>query len=201
MPTFDNMSALRIASHCAMSAHEGQFRKDGKTPYITHPARVAGLVASYGSTVNAQIAAWLHDTVEDVEEFDLDEVLGKMDRFLHAEDIDKIREMVIAMTKNDTLVPRKARMIDAIDRVVALHEKNPEIVLLKICDRIDNLIDSDGMKESFVSTYLVESKYMHDRFKPCVEKEGNTSHKAALHLLWYIIEKKSEIYGCSYHVP
>ena len=56
---------IKTAADHASRAHKGQFRKDRKTPYITHPARVAGLVGTFNGSHVAIIAAWLHDVYED----------------------------------------------------------------------------------------------------------------------------------------
>ena len=49
----------------AARAHEGQSRKGTPIPYITHPVAVAGLVAQFGGDEDQQIAALLHDVLED----------------------------------------------------------------------------------------------------------------------------------------
>lgn len=51
---------INAAREIAISAHEGQFRRDGKTPYIRHPEQVAKNVEK-----RLQPIAWLHDVVED----------------------------------------------------------------------------------------------------------------------------------------
>jgi len=55
---------IKLAESIATKAHEGQFRRDGVTPYIKHPKRVAELV---GGDTEAQAVAWLHDTIEDTD--------------------------------------------------------------------------------------------------------------------------------------
>lgn len=55
------MSELETAIQIASEAHAGQFRYDGKTPYITHPQAVAALLPD----VDDKIVAWLHDVLED----------------------------------------------------------------------------------------------------------------------------------------
>jgi len=54
---------IETAITLARFAHAGQFRRDGKTPYITHPEAVAGRLAGESSEVIC--AAWLHDVLED----------------------------------------------------------------------------------------------------------------------------------------
>lgn len=53
-------SQLELAREIATEAHKGQFRRDGVTPYHTHPEAVAERVSDEGKP-----AAWLHDVLED----------------------------------------------------------------------------------------------------------------------------------------
>ncbi|TWT48989.1 HD domain-containing protein [Botrimarina hoheduenensis] len=53
-----------LARTIATRAHEGQFRRDGVTPYIEHPAAVASRAPK---SPESQAAAWLHDVLEDTE--------------------------------------------------------------------------------------------------------------------------------------
>lgn len=51
----------------ATKAHEGQFRKGTKRPYIVHPIEVADIVAEMTQDEEIICAAVLHDTIEDCE--------------------------------------------------------------------------------------------------------------------------------------
>lgn len=53
------------AIHFAAMVHENQQRKGTAIPYIVHPVAVAALVAEYGGDEDQQIAALLHDVLED----------------------------------------------------------------------------------------------------------------------------------------
>lgn len=55
---------LEQAIAVAAAAHAGQLDKQG-LPYIEHPLAVMRLVASVNAGVDAQVAAVLHDVVED----------------------------------------------------------------------------------------------------------------------------------------
>lgn len=65
------MKQSEIAEAFARKAHEGQFRRDGVSPYITHPARVVASLRMFegamgGTFFDLMLAtAWLHDTMED----------------------------------------------------------------------------------------------------------------------------------------
>jgi (p)ppGpp synthase/HD superfamily hydrolase len=54
-----------LASSIAQKAHGGQFRRDGITPYITHPEAVAK--ALEGEHPDVIAAAWLHGVLEDTQ--------------------------------------------------------------------------------------------------------------------------------------
>lgn len=53
------------AIHFAATVHEGQSRKGTAIPYIVHPVAVAALVEEYNGDEDQQIAALLHDVLED----------------------------------------------------------------------------------------------------------------------------------------
>src|SRR4051794_39593907 len=59
----------------AARGHEGQLRKDGKTPYVAHPLRVALIVRHLFEVADetALTAALLHDLIEDTKT-DYDEI-------------------------------------------------------------------------------------------------------------------------------
>ena len=55
--------ALQIAS----MAHEGQYRKNTKIPYIAHPVAVGMILQKAGYSEEMVVAGILHDTVEDTD--------------------------------------------------------------------------------------------------------------------------------------
>ena len=56
------MTITEKARMLAMIAHDGQFRRDGVTPYFTHPEAVAAMVEERLKPI-----AYLHDVLEDTE--------------------------------------------------------------------------------------------------------------------------------------
>ena len=65
----------------AARAHRNQIRKDGRTPYIAHPMRVAMTIRHvFGcEDEHAICAGLLHDTIEDTTT-DYDDLLGQFGR-------------------------------------------------------------------------------------------------------------------------
>jgi len=60
------MNLVVTAKQIASRAHSGQYRKDGYTPYVNHPAAVAQRLGREDDEVVA--VAWLHDVLEDTAE-------------------------------------------------------------------------------------------------------------------------------------
>ncbi|GEM_PF-1842117 len=58
---------LKKAYEISKFFHQGQLRKDGKTPYIVHPMSVGLLLAEVNSDLETVIAGILHDTIEDTK--------------------------------------------------------------------------------------------------------------------------------------
>jgi (p)ppGpp synthase/HD superfamily hydrolase len=146
---------IKTAADHASRAHKGQFRKDRRTPYITHPARVAGLVGMFNGSHVAIIAAWLHDVYEDCPVdwlIKTDELIDGLP--LPADERSDIAAIVEALTKKNTIPGKAARLSDSLDRIL---DAPPEATLVKICDRIDNLLDSADRNGGFTKRYLAST--------------------------------------------
>ena len=59
------MDLIEKALQVASQAHDGQYRKQTKTPYITHPVAVGMILMKAGLPEELVAAGILHDTVED----------------------------------------------------------------------------------------------------------------------------------------
>ena len=59
----ENQELVLLAHQIAVKAHEGQFRKDGTTPYIVHPETVAAQFTE----PHLKALALLHDVIENSE--------------------------------------------------------------------------------------------------------------------------------------
>lgn len=188
------MKAANIASIYAAQAHLGQTRKDGVTPYIVHPARVAGLVTQFGGSPTTVIAAWFHDVVEDCqgnpEEDHVIPALKQMEigpgSYAWIEILDNIR----FMTK-DASLHKKERESEFLSR---LEQASAEQGLLKVCDRIDNLLDApncQNVSKTWAEEYFAESENLLQSLPTCVQ----VKYPEALALLLDIILNHGEENG------
>jgi (p)ppGpp synthase/HD superfamily hydrolase len=153
--------AIRLAAGHATRAHKGQFRKDRRTPYIVHPAKVASLTGMFGGTHVGVISGWLHDVYEDCTP----EWLTRTDDLIAGLPVQPDEKMDIAaivdsLTKKNTIRGKGPRLSDSIDRIL---DAPPEATLVKICDRIDNLLDSIGRNGRFTKRYLQSTDEIIDK--------------------------------------
>jgi len=114
-------SIVSLAREIATEAHEGQFRRDGVTPYIRHPEAVAARVA--GDSL-AEAAAWLHDVVEDTD-VTMDDLSA---RGIPAE----VLEVVRLLTHSNGL---------SYERYLSAIAAHPIAKKVKMADMITNLSD------------------------------------------------------------
>lgn len=128
---------LSKARAFATVAHSGQMRKDGKSPYIVHPERVVKALQEAGVTDQEILAAaYLHDVLEDTKET----IEGKFP------------ERVVRLVKDLTKPPDTK---DKNTYIAAFADKPFEVVLIKLADRYDNLLDgSKALKPDWVKNYL-----------------------------------------------
>ena len=63
----NSVDRIATAEAFATVAHEGQVRKSSGVPYVTHPLRVKDQARKFFLGVEAEIAALLHDVIEDCD--------------------------------------------------------------------------------------------------------------------------------------
>ena len=127
MKKADVAEALRFATE----KHEGQVRKDGKTPYIEHPKAVMAVVRDEFGVGDADVlaAALLHDTIEDTN-VDYDQLKEKFGK--------RVADWVAVLTKDNRLVDARRER----EYFRALAKAPLQARLCKIADATHNLRDS-----------------------------------------------------------
>jgi (p)ppGpp synthase/HD superfamily hydrolase len=164
-------NAIKTAADAANRAHRGQFRKDGKTPYILHPQRVAERVKFFGGDHRGIIAAWLHDVMEDCDggAAVVRDTLQKTG--LPLEERNEIFGIVSALTKNPAIAGKSERLADTLERI---NQAPCQAILIKLCDRMDNLVDARDQGPEFLSVYLRCSDQLIDALSEGATKCGYT---------------------------
>ena len=132
------MKQSDIAEAIARKAHAGQFRRDGVTPYITHPERVvAALLNNRPGGLNNGFfdlylaTAWLHDVLEDCPKVTAADLAAEgVDQWV----IDHVQGLSNSRGKSyeDYLSCLKGSKIER---------------LVKVADILDNLTDSPTPKQ------------------------------------------------------
>ena len=119
LPSACGLDSIRLL---ALAAHNGQFRRDGVTPYIKHPEAVAARVK--GDEM-AEAVAWLHDVIEDTDQT-ADDLRAML-----------VPDNVIAAVELMTH-PHGEPYKDYLKRI----KTNPLATKVKIADMLANLSDS-----------------------------------------------------------
>jgi (p)ppGpp synthase/HD superfamily hydrolase len=133
--------------------HGIQERKTGGY-YFEHPRRVASLVIRFKDSYRIEdllIAALLHDTLEDTTATyeQIEDKFGTM-----------IASIVLELTsdKTKTLTNQNKKEYLA-DKMINM---SSYALVIKLCDRLDNIADLDQTDEIFRKRYIEETIYLMD---------------------------------------
>ena len=166
-------NAIKFATY----AHEGQVRKYCNVPYIMHCLRVMhGVIMLSNSTEVMAIAAVLHDTIEDCD-VNYTELWLKFG----TEVADLVQELTnVSKIQHPEANRAERKRLDR-ERISGI-SKNAKII--KMIDRIDNLKSIPLSEQSFLKTYLAESKLL-------LEVVRDADYKLAEELSDLIVELKA----------
>lgn len=115
----------------ATKAHEGQFRKGTKRPYIVHPIEVADIVSAMTKDKAVICAAVLHDTIEDckdVTQHVLEEQFGV-----------RVAELVAQESEDKTQSWEKRKSTT----IQHLKDAPLEVKMIGLADKLSNMRDID----------------------------------------------------------
>ena len=131
----DDADRLQAAIQLATEAHRGQYRKYTGEPYVIHPIRV--MLSLANESVDVQIAAVLHDTVEDTSV-----ILSMVEAMFGTE----VERLVDALTRREG-----ERYRDFIDRII---EAGRDAILLKLADVEDNMRNgTEARRDRYSKSY------------------------------------------------
>lgn len=131
----------------AQKAHQGQYRKGTKLPYIVHPLGVMEILSRYQASEDLMIAGILHDTLEDTSTTaeEIEKRFGK-----------RIKELVIAATEPEHDAPWEQRKQHTIDFIKGIEDE--DVLLLSCADKLHNL-------NSMIEDYARIGDELWHRFK------------------------------------
>ena len=119
------------AMEFATKAHEGQFRKGTRRPYIVHPIEVADIVSTMTKDEEVICAAVLHDTLEDCRDITFDILKLRFGT--------RVAEMV-AQESEDKSLSWEERKGATIQR---LGKASVEVQMIGLADKLSNMRDID----------------------------------------------------------
>lgn len=154
---------IAAAKYLAELFHEGQTRADGITPYIEHPKKVAELVEKYHGSEFCIALAWMHDILEESadkvkEHFHLKRnIEHKAAFFLDMRDIWE-HTFTFALCKLSDHWTSDQSTIEDSGKVAYLAELlisgSSDVVLVKLCDMLANIMESNGSRMSQETRYF-----------------------------------------------
>src|SRR5450432_271988 len=121
----------------SVRAHEGQKRKSGD-PYFIHPASVAGMITELRLDTASLSAGLLHDVVEDTlaTTEDIEKECGSEVGFL-VDGVTKLSQI--------NFTSREDRQAENFRKMVVAMARDIRVLLVKLCDRLDNMRTLDFM--------------------------------------------------------
>jgi GTP pyrophosphokinase len=176
----EDKKLIRKAFDVAVDAHKDQRRKSGEA-YIFHPIAVAKIVASdIGLGATSIAAALMHDVVEDtpITVKDIEKMFGP-----------KIAQLVEGLTKislvqKDLNVSMQA---ENFRRMLLTLNDDVRVILIKIADRLHNMLTMDSMEDHKQIKLASETLYIY----------APLAHRLGL----YKIKNKLEDLGLKYTEP
>ncbi|MCD6109805.1 bifunctional (p)ppGpp synthetase/guanosine-3',5'-bis(diphosphate) 3'-pyrophosphohydrolase [bacterium] len=132
LPDFDKKKFLE-AFRFAEKAHQGQLRKDNKTPYIMHPLEVVLTLTKLHADESSLISGLIHDVPEDTDRTiqDVKNLFGEEIAFL----VDGITKLSKVYYRHDMA----ERQIESLKKLLLHSAKDPRVILIKLADRLHNM--------------------------------------------------------------
>lgn len=200
---------ITLCAEYAAIAHMGQTRKDLITPYIVHPGRVASLVSRWSDYYVYIASAWLHDVVEDCSLVIDGEIIvnnhskhKNIKQFLTESEIffhnnrnmgEYIWETVQALTMSqDKTLPKKIRKEMYYKQLL---EAGYGAILIKCCDRIDNLATVNHFSQGGFKWYIKDTEMLMSYIREDLKKSYLEAYGLLEEMLDNSKKEYIELYG------
>jgi len=153
----------------AHDVHHGVERKFSGVPYFFHVRQVFKLVKKVDPSSELGAAALLHDTVEDVEEVTYEVILKEFGK--------RVADLVNELTSDKEKVKEMGKADYLSDKMIKMTN---DALVIKLCDRYQNLSDHFTATTKFRRKYYSETKYIIEKLK----KERNLNRKQIIVTDW-----------------
>ena len=172
---------LRAAIGLGIERHHGQTRRTGE-PYITHPLRVAAIVAGLHADADTVIGAVLHDTVEDTNTT-LAEIAERFGR--------QVAVLVEGATKVAQVRGDDPNQLEAakLRKLFVAVAADPRVVIIKLADRLHNMRTIAALPPSKQARIARETLALHG---PLAHRLGLAAIKAELEDLAFAVAYPAE---------
>ncbi len=145
------MIDLQAVISFAREKHEGQLRAFTNENFFEgHVTRVADLVKKYSDNPILITAAYLHDVVEDTNT-SIEEVKSLFGA--------EVASVVLSLTNNEELMEKKGRAKYMLGKMLNM---SVDELLVKLCDRLDNITGLENCPKKFMRLYALETRFFID---------------------------------------
>lgn len=155
MPTLPLTPIEQKAWTFAQQAHKGVYRKFRNSPYFEgHVAKVYGILKQYDTRPTLGAAAILHDTLEDVDYVTFDLIREKFGN--------RIAGLVKELTSDEESISRQGKANYLLNKMIYMSN---DALLIKLCDRLQNISDLYAASSDFRNKYLRETLFIVNGLK------------------------------------
>jgi guanosine-3',5'-bis(diphosphate) 3'-pyrophosphohydrolase len=156
----------------AARAHRHQLRKDGETPYVSHPMRVCLIARDVFGVADPKVlmAAALHDTIEDTTT-DCDDIIERFGP--------EVARWVAALTKDKRLPDTEREAAYA----AALIAGGWPVHICKLADVYDNLLDSGHLSPERRAKVIERARFYLLALEPSLSAETRLAFEVVRRLL------------------
>ena len=154
---------ITTAKYLAELFHEGQTRADKVTPYLEHPKKVAEFVEKFGGDDECIALAWLHDILEEsadkvASHFHLEKkhIESKPRFWMQMKDrwdsgfCIKLSHLSDHWKIDQDIIKSKGKVAYLAELLI---DADSKLVLVKLCDMLANITESNGSRMSQETRY------------------------------------------------
>ena len=155
----------------ATEKHEGMVRKGDGRPYIMHPLSVMQHLYKYKKSKNINllaIATVCHDLLEDTKTTTTEIV-----RLFGL----NVASIVTELTTDEEKKNKVGKAQYLLTKMLGM---SSYALVIKLCDRLDNIMDMKSMSDSFIKKYIKETNFILDGLCEDDARKLTRTHKCLI---------------------